>query len=387
MKTNFKSFGQRIAEELENSIEVKKRVIDEQLSTLNDIATLSIQTIQEGKKIILFGNGGSAADAQHIAAELVNMFSRDRRALPAIALTTDSSILTCIANDRSFEDVFSRQIEAIGQKGDMAIGISTSGNSPNVLKAIRTAKERGIMTVGFTGADGGKLKDYANICFRVPSRATPRIQEVHITVAHAICGLIEEELFPNNVYPGVFLDRDGTINEEVSYLADISQLKLIDGTPEAIGLLKKSNFKVVVFTNQAAVAKGYLSEKALQGIHHRMEDMLRAQNARIDAIYYCPHRPTEGIAPYNVDCSCRKPKPGMLERASRDLRIDLTKSFVVGDKMTDLEAGYAVGCRGILVRTGYGRESEKQVITHNFQPDYVAANLLEASQWILKRSA
>lgn len=198
MSTSYKGFGPRIVRELEDSIQVKTRVINEQILILNDIVQLLIEALQEGKKVILFGNGGSAADCQHITGELVNCFRRDRRALPAIALTTDTSVLTSIANDNGFGEVFSRQIEALGQKGDVAIGISTSGNSPNVLKGIRTAKEKGMNTVGFTGQEGGKLRDCVDICFQAPSLSTPRIQEVHITVAHAICGLIEEELCQSN---------------------------------------------------------------------------------------------------------------------------------------------------------------------------------------------
>ncbi len=192
-------FAPLIARELEDSIQVKRRVLDEQLSTLADIVELLAQTLQAGYKVVLFGNGGSAADSQHIAAELVSRFRRERQALPAIALTTDTSILTSIANDYSFENVFSRQIEALGQPGDVAIGISTSGNSPNVLKGVSAAKQKGMTTVGLTGESGGQLKDCVDICFRVPSQSTPRIQEVHITVAHAICELVEQEFCRSHV--------------------------------------------------------------------------------------------------------------------------------------------------------------------------------------------
>jgi D-sedoheptulose 7-phosphate isomerase len=190
--------SQRIATEIETSIQVKRRVITEQTSVLDEIAQLLIETLRGGKKVLIFGNGGSAADSQHIAAELVSRFRRERGALPAIALTTDTSILTSIANDYSFENVFSRQIEALGQKGDVALGISTSGNSPNVLRGITTAKEKRLMTIGFTGEDGGKLKDCVDLCFRVPSQSTARIQEAHITVAHALCEIIEQEFCQGN---------------------------------------------------------------------------------------------------------------------------------------------------------------------------------------------
>lgn len=185
----------RIGAEFEESIRVKKQTLDEQLSVLNEILQTILQVLKAGNKVILFGNGGSAADSQHIAAELVSKFRRDRSALAAIALTTDTSILTSIANDYSYDYVFARQIEAHGRPGDVAVGISTSGNSPNVLRALETARDMGISAIGFTGADGGQLKECVDICFRVPSQSTARIQEVHITAAHALCELLEQELF------------------------------------------------------------------------------------------------------------------------------------------------------------------------------------------------
>jgi D-sedoheptulose 7-phosphate isomerase len=184
----------RIAGEFDESIRVKQRLIKEQVATLSTIAEMMLDALRNGKKIILFGNGGSAADSQHIAAELVSRFRREREAMPAIALTTDTSILTSIGNDYGFEKVFSRQIEAMGNDGDIAVGISTSGNSPNVLKALETAKLLGMHTIGFTGDSGGKLKDFVDICFHVPSNDTARIQESHITAAHALCNVIEEEM-------------------------------------------------------------------------------------------------------------------------------------------------------------------------------------------------
>ncbi|MGH7493000.1 MAG: D-sedoheptulose-7-phosphate isomerase [bacterium] len=187
--------------ELEDSIQVKRQVIAEQLAPLVEIVRLLLLAVREGNKIILFGNGGSAADSQHIAAELVSRFRRDREALPAIALTTDTSILTSVGNDYSFDEVFARQIAALGRRGDVAFALSTSGNSPNVLKAVKKAKEKGLATVGFTGQQGGHLKDSADICFRVPSQNTARIQEAHITAAHVMCEIIEREFSSKDSSP------------------------------------------------------------------------------------------------------------------------------------------------------------------------------------------
>ena len=151
--------------------------------------------LRAGRKVLIFGNGGSAADAQHLAGELVNRFLLDRPALPAIALTTDGSVLTSISNDRGYAQIFTRQIEALGSAGDVAIGISTSGLSPSVVAGIETAEKLRLCTVAFTGGDGGKLAGLADYAFVVPSRSTPRIQEVHATLGHALCQLIETELF------------------------------------------------------------------------------------------------------------------------------------------------------------------------------------------------
>jgi D-sedoheptulose 7-phosphate isomerase len=167
----------------------------QQTSLIEDIVQLLIDAYRQGRKVLLFGNGGSAAQAQHIVAELVNRMVLDRRALPAIALNTDSSIITCVANDLDYSQIFSRQIEALGTSGDVAWGLSTSGNSPNVLLAIGTARKMGLKTIGFTGLKGKKLASVVDYCLMVPSEFTPRIQEVHITVGHIICELLERELF------------------------------------------------------------------------------------------------------------------------------------------------------------------------------------------------
>ena len=193
--TNHKGLAERIAAQFAESIEVKQRVLETEIGTLTQIAEILVAALRRGNRVLLCGNGGSAADSQHIAAELVGRFGRERAALPAIALTTDTSILTALANDYSYADVFARQVEAWGSPGDVLVGISTSGNSPNVLKAMRTARERGMHTIGLTGESGGQLPEVADACFRVPSRSTSRIQESHITAGHALCEMIERELF------------------------------------------------------------------------------------------------------------------------------------------------------------------------------------------------
>ena len=200
MAREISSLGTALAQEIirgaiRESIEVKSDLLNQHVSTIADLSRLLIEALRAGKKLVLFGNGGSAADAQHVAAELVNRFQMDRKPLPAIALTTDTSILTSVGNDLAFDELFSRQVRALVQRGDVAVGISTSGNSSNVINGIIAAKEKGAVTVGFTGRRGGRLKDLVDTCCHVSSESTARIQEAQITIWHALCEVIEREMF------------------------------------------------------------------------------------------------------------------------------------------------------------------------------------------------
>lgn len=177
------------------SSEVKDQFVKDSLGSLVAVIRAMVQALEAGNKILLFGNGGSAADAQHIAAELVNRFSMDRPPLPALSLVTDASVLTSISNDYSFSEVFAKQIKALGKAGDIGVGISTSGNSPNVVRAFEVAREIGLTTVALTGSNGGKMAELADYALMVPSDKTPRIQEVHITIGHVICEMVERLLF------------------------------------------------------------------------------------------------------------------------------------------------------------------------------------------------
>lgn len=183
-----------IAGRLAEASAVNESIAKNQCEQIARIAKCIVDALKKGGKVVIFGNGGSAADAQHIAGELVGTFlDRKRRALPAIALNTNTSILTALANDFGYETVFSRQVEALVQRGDVAIGLSTSGKSPNVVLALKVAREKGAATIAFTGCGGGSLTTAVDYCFVVPSNSTPRIQEAHITVAHIVCELIERE--------------------------------------------------------------------------------------------------------------------------------------------------------------------------------------------------
>jgi D-sedoheptulose 7-phosphate isomerase len=185
-----------IASRIEESIKVKRRILEDARvhSLIAKLAERCITALRKGGKVIVFGNGGSAADSQHIACELQGRFKKNRRALAAIALTTNASSLTALGNDYGFDFIFSRQVEALGKKGDCAIGISTSGNSPNVVNGIRAAKKLRLFTACLTGAHGGRLARISGIAVKVPSQDTPLIQEAHIMIGHILCQMIENGL-------------------------------------------------------------------------------------------------------------------------------------------------------------------------------------------------
>lgn len=190
-----------IKDQIKKSYETKQAIYTNEnlLDKITKVAKLCVDIYKNSKKTILAGNGGSAADAQHIAAELVGRYGFDRPSIPSLALTTDTSNLTAIGNDYGYDKVFSRQLEGMGQKGDLFIGISTSGNSQNIINAFKAAKEKNITTVALVGKEGGEMARQADIALVVPSDSTPRIQESHILIGHILCDIIEKELFGEGV--------------------------------------------------------------------------------------------------------------------------------------------------------------------------------------------
>jgi D-glycero-D-manno-heptose 1,7-bisphosphate phosphatase len=185
----------------------------------------------------------------------------------------------------------------------------------------------------------------------------------------------------------IFIDRDGTLNEEVGYITGISQFRLFDFAAQSIKMINDAGWYAVIITNQAGIARGQYTEAFLRHLHAEMESSLRQRGARLDAIYYCPHHPDFGVPPYRQDCNCRKPKPGLIDKASRDLSLDLKECYVIGDRIRDVETGHAAGARSVMVMTGYGREEyadQRMALTR--QPDHVCENLLEAVRWILNNN-
>ena len=187
----------KISKIIQSSIEVKQQILKDAglLNRVDEISNVITKAFKDGKRAYFCGNGGSAADAQHLAAEFSGRFYKDRDALPAEALHCNTSYLTAVANDYSYDAVYARLIKGIGQKGDILVGLSTSGNSGNIIKAFEVAKEKGVVTIGFTGDSGGKMKAISDFLVNVPSSDTPRIQESHIMLGHIICQLVEEKYF------------------------------------------------------------------------------------------------------------------------------------------------------------------------------------------------
>ena len=181
----------------------------------------------------------------------------------------------------------------------------------------------------------------------------------------------------------VFMDRDGTITEEVGYLDSLEKLVIYPQTFAAVRKINENGMKSVVITNQSGVARGIFTEALVAEVHRRIQDALKEMDAHIDAFFYCPHHPTEGEAPYRQLCNCRKPEAGMIITAAKEMAIDLKQSYMIGDTLKDIEAGIKAGAKGVLVRTGYGREQEKELASSPVRPAYIADDILEAVDWII----
>lgn len=302
-----------------------------------DIANALVKVFRSGGKLIVFGNGGSAADAQHLAAEFSGRYMMERAPMNAIALTNLSSI-TAIGNDYSYDMIFERQVEAHAQKGDAVIGISTSGNSKNVLLAVAKAKKLGALTIGFTG-NKGRLKDEVDLALTIPSDKTPRIQEGYFASGHIICGLVEKGVFGRKA---VFIDRDDTVAKDVPYCSRPEDLKLFPGVGRSVKELNDAGYLVILVTNQSGVGRGYFSLEMLEKIHEKLRADIAEEGGRLDAIYFCPHHPDDR-------CACRKPQMGLIQQANRDFDIDIAGSFVIGDSEHDVEMGRRAGCRTFRV--------------------------------------
>jgi len=329
---------------------------------------------ERGGKVLACGNGGSAMEAQHLVAELVGKFERDRVSLPALALHQNTATLTAVANDYGYDDAFAHQVDALGNPGDVLVAISTSGGSENAVRAVLAAKEKGMITVGYLGGeDGGRLGALVDVPVILRASDTATVQAGHLVLTHTICGLVEEALFPNKA---VFLDRDGTLIVNRHYGSDPDGIELLDGVVEGLLGLREAGYRLILVSNQSGVARGHFDEEAVKKMHDKLQRMLDRHGAALDGLEYCPHHPEGIVSPYAVECACRKPAPGMLRRAARKHGVNLSASWMVGDIETDIEAGSRAGVRTILV----GPE------TSSTAPDFRAEDFVCAVRHILERS-
>ncbi|MCL2148557.1 MAG: HAD-IIIA family hydrolase [Methanomassiliicoccaceae archaeon] len=302
------------------------------------VADMIIRSVRNGGQVVFMGNGGSSADAQHIAAEFSGRYMFDRPAMAGVSLSNIAPV-TAIGNDYSYDLVFQRQVEAICRKGDVVVGLSTSGNSRNVILALDAAKRIGASTVSFTG-EGGVLKDMADIGVVIPTRETPRVQEGYLVACHAICGMVEREMFGRKA---VLVDRDDTIAKDVPYCDDPAKFQLLPGVPKAIARLNEAGYIVIVVTNQSGVGRGKIDVDKLEAIHDKMVREVEAAGGRIEGVFYCPHHPDDG-------CDCRKPLTGMGVAAIVKHNVNPNASFMVGDsEERDMEFGRRLGLKTYLV--------------------------------------
>jgi len=345
--------------------------LSRQERTIAKIAEIIFDAYKKEKQVIVMGNGGSASTASHCALGFEKQSAIEGKPrLRSKSLTDNIGLVTAWANDLNYDSIFAQQLKNELEENDVVIGISASGNSPNVLRAIEYAKSKGAASVGLTGFGGGKLKELAEECIVLSSHNYGQVEDAHLAVTHILSDMLKEKI-AGSLNRAVFLDRDGTIAPDVHYCRRPEDFMLFPSATRAIKMLNERGFKVIVVTNQSAVARGYTTEEMLSKIHQKMEKELEKEGARVDGIYYCPHHPDD-------NCDCRKPKPKLVLQAAKDFNIDLKKSFVVGDLWMDIALGKSVGCRTILV----GNSPSPEV-----SPDDTAPDLLEAARTILKRDA
>ena len=335
-------------------------------------ASLVTACYEGGGKVLVCGNGGSAMEAQHLVAELVGKFERDRASLPALALHQNPASLTAVANDYGYDDAFAHQVDALGAPGDVLVAISTSGDSENVARAVLAAREKGLATIGYLGGTGGRLGALVDLPVVIGAPDTATVQAGHLVLTHTVCGLVEEALFPHKA---VFVDRDGTLIVNRHYGSDPDAIELLGGVAEGLRALREAGYKLVLVSNQSGVARGYFDEAAVGRMHDRLQKMLDAHGAALDGLEYCPHHPEGDVVPFGVECACRKPAPGMLRRSARKHGLNLSASWMVGDIAADVEAGKRAGARTVLV----GPEPSST------PPDFRAAGFAEVVDHILGR--
>lgn len=333
-----------------------------------------------GRTIYVLGNGGSASTSSHMAVDLGKGTSKNARPrLRMVSLADNIGLITAWANDVNYEEVFSQQLENLLRPGDVVIAISASGNSPNVLRAVKQANEKKATTIGFIGFGGGKLKDLVQVDLTVSSRNYGQVEDFHLSLNHILSQYLTEDFDSppgtgssstkgektngilqftfstppsTGLRPAILLDRDGIINERIhhGYVTRWDEFRFVAGIRDAIAALAELSLPIIVVSNQAGVDKGLVGGASLCDLTKRFVTELRNSGGRIDAVYYCQHTPEE-------NCACRKPRTGLLTRAAMDWRLDLSRSVLIGDSANDLEAARTANCMSIFLVSEGNHES------------------------------
>ena len=354
------------------------------LEPIGEVAEILHRTWQARGTVFVMGNGGSASLSSHFANDLnKTAIVHGERRLRTISLTDNVPLITAWANDAAYEEIFAQQLVNFVRPGDLVIGISCSGNSPNVLKAIQLARAAGARTVGLTGGTVGRLNSLVELCIHVQADDIKQIEGLHSVIMHCIV----EELHMLMVRdasrrmddgvrigkrPAVFLDRDGVINENRNdYVKSWSEFVFKPGVFEPLKALSRNHHAIVLITNQSGIGRGFVDRSTVDSIHHRMQEVIHAAGGRVDAIYYCPHRPAD-------NCDCRKPKSGLLVRAAQELNLDLDDSFFIGDAVSDVDAALTAGCSPVYVLSGKGKEQLPLLKQKHGGKVPVAGNLCDA---------
>ena len=353
---------------------------------LETVAKIFLRAHQEGRKVFFLGNGGSASTASHMAVDFSKgTVVQGQPRLRAISLTDNVGLITAWANDTNYESIFEGQLENLLEPRDVVVAISASGNSVNVLRAAEFARKRGAVTIGLIGFGGGELRNLVDIDITVSSRNYGQVEDFHLSVNHILSQYIKEEIRSGRqqkatvtdqmthlkfafseppatgLHPGILFDRDGVINERIvdGYVTEWSEFHFRDGIKRAMASLAELDFPIIVVSNQAGIGKRLISHSMLEKITKRFVTELEESGARVDAVYYCPHTPDQ-------QCSCRKPLPGLLEAAAQDWRLDLTRSVLIGDSESDLQAARASNCRAIFVTS---QNNDSEVLSRSSQWD------------------
>lgn len=314
--------------------------LNKQIPSIMKIVQLCISCLQDGNKIMFCGNGGSAADSQHLAAELVGRYKINRLAMNVIALTTDTSILTAVGNDYGYDTIFERQVEGLGRAGDILIGLSTSGNSLNVVNAVKKAKELGITTISFTGENGGELKKISDIVLTVPSDQANHIQEMHIATGHLICHEIEKALSEMN--KALFIDIDDIININ-SILTSPQSVQFTEHIFDVCQAAQKKKYKIIVLPNHASKDPDVFSKKNIEKIIHLLKEAFLEKNIVITDIFDTHHfyQKETSFASYLDSIS----------KYQKEYDLDLSHSILLGNSEQDIEIGLSSGIGQTILYT------------------------------------